>query len=105
MTEDHPRITSREICELARYTKATLWRRIDAGQMPAPIDRGGDGFLFDRKAVLAALGYGAADSATVPEAPDGSFNPADFKEALARRVRRDKGARWRERLAKTSGGA
>ena len=40
MLDEHPRISSREVCELARYSRSTLWKRIDAGHMPAPIDRG-----------------------------------------------------------------
>ena len=66
MADDHPRITTREVCALARYGRATLFRRIDAGQMPHAIDRGGDGFLFDRKAVLVALGL-ADDALKAPE--------------------------------------
>jgi predicted DNA-binding transcriptional regulator AlpA len=99
-TDEHPRISTAEICALARYSTATLWRRIDAGEMPAPIDRGRDGYLFDRRAVLIAL-----DMAPHPEPAPGREDPrevtrAELDAAIARRKQRNKGAAWRERLAK-----
>ena len=95
MTEDHPRMTTREVCSLARYSSATLWRRIDAGHMPSPLDRGGSGFLFDRRAVLTALGMHTDEKP--PEQKAWDFDPDAFREALARNVRRSKGAGWRDR--------
>lgn len=81
------RLTTPEVCALARYSKSTLWKRIDAGQMPAPIDRGGGGFIFDRDAVLKALGMFEADLQTDPAAaPDWSFDPIAYKEAHQRRI-------------------
>lgn len=50
------RLTTPEVLALARYSRATLARRIGAGVMPKPIDRGADGGIFDRDAVLKALG-------------------------------------------------
>ena len=88
MADDHPRITTREVCALARYGRATLFRRIDAGQMPHPIDRGGDGFLFDRKAVLVALGL-ADDAIKTPE-KSWDCDPEGLRLALARKVRQPK---------------
>jgi predicted DNA-binding transcriptional regulator AlpA len=98
---DPPRITTREVCALARYTSATLWRRIDAGHMPRPIDRGGEGFLFDRKAVLTALGMQVDDAKT--ETPNWDFDPVAYREAHARALRRRKGAGWRDKPRVLSG--
>lgn len=104
MADDHPRISTREVCALARYTPATLWRRIDAGYMPKAIDRGDGGYLFDRRAVLLALGMEPpAEPAPAPE-PTWDFDPEAFKIAYARRKARDKGAAWRERPAKVAPG-
>lgn len=49
------RLTTSEVCELARYKRDTLWRRIREGKMPKPVDRGREA-LFDRAAVEKALG-------------------------------------------------
>jgi excisionase family DNA binding protein len=48
------RLTTREVCALARFSRVTLWQRIKAGRMPAPIDHGRQS-IFDRDAVLEAL--------------------------------------------------
>ena len=48
------RMTSSEVCDLARFSKGTLWRRIKLGLMPQYIDRGRE-CLFSRDAVLTAL--------------------------------------------------
>jgi predicted DNA-binding transcriptional regulator AlpA len=89
-----PRMTTREVCALARYSSSTLWKRIDAGLMPAPIDRGGAGYLFDRPAVLTAL---IMDKPNEPETPAVVVDPEAYRAALAREVRRRKGASWRDR--------
>ncbi len=104
MTADHPRISTKEVCELARYSQGTLWRRIDAGDMPAPLDRGGRGYLFDRKAVLRALGL-EITAPPEPVEPAWDFDPVAYAEAIARRNRRNKGAAWRDRLADAKAGA
>lgn len=49
------RITTRQVCLLAGYGDAKLSKKIAAGEMPAPVDRGKEN-LFDRDAVLRALG-------------------------------------------------
>lgn len=50
------RLTTAEVCEIARYGPATLRQRVAAGAMPAPIDRGQRGSsIYDRDAVLKAL--------------------------------------------------
>ena len=48
------RLTTQEVLALARVSKATLWRRIAQGRLPAPVDRGRQA-LFVRAAVLEAL--------------------------------------------------
>lgn len=58
MTADLPpcaRLTLSEVCQLAGYSRTTLEKRIKAGRMPAPVDRGRER-LFDRQAVYKALG-------------------------------------------------
>jgi hypothetical protein len=48
------RLTTKEVCQLGRFSAVTLWRRRRAGLLPPPIDRGREA-LFDRDAVLAVL--------------------------------------------------
>jgi len=65
--------------------------------MPKPIDRGGGGFLFDRKAVLAALGIiSPAEPIKEPQA-NWDFDPDAYRATHARTLRRRKGAGWRDR--------
>ena len=98
MIPDHPRMNTAEVCALARYTPATLWRRIREGHMPKAIDRGSGGYLFDRTAVESALGMKKPQPES--ERTDWDFDPAALREEIARRVARDRGARWRERQTK-----
>lgn len=48
------RLDTAEVCAIARISRATLWRRIAAGRLPAPVDRGRRA-LFDADAVFSAL--------------------------------------------------
>lgn len=48
------RITTSEVCVLGRFSRATLWRRVASGALPAPIDQGREA-IFDRDRVAAAL--------------------------------------------------
>lgn len=75
------RMTTGEVCALARYGKETLARRIKAGTMPAPVDRARQ-MLFDRGQVLAALGIDAP--AQRQEGSAWAFDPAAFKRARAK---------------------
>lgn len=50
-----PRIPSSEVCRLAGYGPVTLRRRVKAGRMPKPVDKGAEN-LYDRAAVYQALG-------------------------------------------------
>ncbi|WP_022697876.1 helix-turn-helix transcriptional regulator [Euryhalocaulis caribicus] len=74
-TQQVSRLTTSEVCALARYGKATLWRRIREKQMPPPVDRGRES-LFDRKAVEKALGLVDDD-----QTPALSFNADAYREA------------------------
>ena len=57
------RLTTREVCALARLSPATVWRRIRSGELPKPVDYGRQA-LFDRVAVEQALRRSAAPSFT-----------------------------------------
>jgi predicted DNA-binding transcriptional regulator AlpA len=89
MTADYPRISTREVCELARYSRGTLRRRIAAGHMPAPIDQGGCGLLFDRWAVVRALGLDHLPPiqwATAPRNTRDGQNLSAFERARRQRA-------------------
>lgn len=51
------RLTTAEVCALARFSRATLWRRIRAGEMPAPVDHGRQALFLavDVERVLGAI--------------------------------------------------
>ena len=63
------RMTTTEVCALARFSAITLWRRRKQGKMPRAIDRGREA-LFDRDAVLRALGMHLPEKQCAPEADD-----------------------------------
>lgn len=48
------RLTTREVCALGRFSRATMWRRVRKGWLPGPIDHAREA-LFDDRAVRAAL--------------------------------------------------
>lgn len=48
------RLTTSEVCALGRFSRATLWRRVAAGTLPAPIDQAREA-IFDRERVMGAL--------------------------------------------------
>lgn len=48
------RLTTKEVCALGRFSRATLWRRVHDGRLPRPIDHARQA-LFDEAAVIAAL--------------------------------------------------
>lgn len=48
------RLTTREVCALGRFSRASLWRRVQTGRLPKPIDHAREA-LFDEAAVTAAL--------------------------------------------------
>lgn len=64
----HPRLTRPEVLELGRFSESELRKRIKAGEMPGPVDRRCRPHVFDRDAVLLALGVGGA-SADIEDDP------------------------------------
>lgn len=60
------RYTRSQVLDLAGYSNATLRRRIAAGRMPAPIDRGRED-LFDKDEIDAALKGGSHAQVRDPE--------------------------------------
>lgn len=55
-----PRITTSEVCAIARLSPVTIQRRIAAGKLPKAIDRGREQ-IFDRRAIYEALGISILD--------------------------------------------
>jgi predicted DNA-binding transcriptional regulator AlpA len=58
------RMTTQEVMALARISRATLWRRVAARRLPAPVDQGRQA-LFLKVDVLAALQGEAAGPVSV----------------------------------------
>jgi predicted DNA-binding transcriptional regulator AlpA len=84
MNADQPgappaRLTTAEVCARARISRASLWRRVACGRLPAPIDQARQA-LFCAAAIERALSIHAA-----PE-------PSALERAIA-----DKIARRRQR--------
>lgn len=81
------RLTTRHVLALAGYGRGTLTARIAAGTMPGHEDRGRDGLIFNRDAVLRALGLGVPEQrASEPETNPWDMTPekwARFDEFLA----------------------
>lgn len=77
------RLTTTEVCQLARLSRASVWRRIAAGRLPAPIDHGRQA-LFCAEAITRALSRPAVE----PAARDAVF-AARFDHLIARRNERD----------------
>jgi len=50
------RITTDEVCHLARFGKGKLRNLVKKGTFPKPIDRCGKGYIWNTSAVLDALG-------------------------------------------------
>lgn len=83
LQKDHLRLTSGEVCALARISKATLWRRVARGHLPRPVDHARQA-LFSAHAVEHALAQqqSARTSETMDQAIEASL------------------ARWRRRFRK-----
>lgn len=60
-----PRLTTDEVCALARFGPWTLKAKVDAGGMPAPVHRGRPN-LYNRDEVLIALGLRESKEHTRP---------------------------------------
>ncbi|MBX9575900.1 MAG: hypothetical protein K2X07_09700 [Caulobacteraceae bacterium] len=74
------------VLALAGYSKGTLRSRQRAGRMPLPIDRGKHGGIYDRDAVLKALGITKEVDQPVHDPWD--FTPGALREHLASRKRK-----------------
>jgi hypothetical protein len=92
------RMTTEEVLQVGRFKATTLWRRrrADPSWLPASTVQGGKSTLFDRSAVLKALGLVADGARDAPPEQQGE-NPwkVDFdaiREARARKVRHGKAA-------------
>lgn len=84
-----PRIATPTVLDLAGYGRSTLRNRQRARLMPEPIDRGGRGGIYDRDAVLKALGL-AQDEPAARDPWD--FDDDAFERAAARKIRRPQAA-------------
>lgn len=54
LTSPAARLTTDEVCALARISRATLWRRVAQGRLPRPIDHARQA-LFSARDVSEAL--------------------------------------------------
>lgn len=96
MTDLPPRLQQPQVLALAGYSVSTLRNRIAAGRMPKPVDRGKHGGIYDRDAVLKALGLAQDDNRT--DTPDPwDVAPDAINQRLARPVRGAKASRGRQR--------
>lgn len=81
-----PRLPLPTVLDLAGYGRSTLRNRQRAHLMPEPIDRGARGGIYDRDAVLKALGI-AQD--VEPQSDDPwKFNRDAFRARSPRKIRR-----------------
>lgn len=89
-----PRLTTAQVCALAQCSETTLWRRRrqdPAWLPPAPVQLG-RATMFDRAAVLKALGM-------VEDAPandEWTVDPDAIRQARSRKVRHAAAARRRD---------
>lgn len=82
LADDRPlRLTTTEVCRLARLSRATLWRRIAEGRLPRPVDHGRQA-LFCAQAVRQALMRPPAAIS-----PDDEIHAARFDRLVGRRHR------------------
>lgn len=59
------RMTTPEVCQLARIGKGKLRKYIRAGKFPKPVDRGGKGYIWNTSTVLEALGINLSEQAEI----------------------------------------
>ena len=96
------RLTTAEVCQLARISPATLWRRIKARTLAlAPCDRGRQA-LYERDAVLRA--FGMLKDAPAHETDDWTVDAHAIREARSRQVRHRAPAGGRD-VPRPAGGA
>ena len=58
-------MTTPDVCKLAGYSSSKLLRLVREEKFPKPIDRGGDGFVWNRSTVLAALGLQSEEATEI----------------------------------------
>lgn len=88
------RMTTAEVCQLANCSVTTLWRRRreDPAWLPASTVQLSKSTMFDRDAVLSALGLRKDDTSNDPWAVD----PDAIREARSRQIRHASAARRRD---------
>ena len=82
------RMTASEVIALARFSRQTLRRRIKRGAFPKPVDEAREQ-IFDRDAVLKALGMVKDEQPVPAPEPEFAFDADAFNRDRARRVRHD----------------
>lgn len=80
------RLTKSEVCAIARISPATMWRRIKAGRLPLPIDRGRES-LFDRDSVLRSLSLKRPDAGHAPTRSTWTLSPAALANFQTRKIK------------------
>lgn len=88
--EDLPlRMTADEVCALARFSRNTLARlRLeDPSWLPPSAIQGGRTTIFDRSAVLNALGLSTNEATHAQAGEQWTFDPDAFRAARSRSVR------------------
>ncbi len=82
------RLLTSEVCQLARFSVSTFNRRLRSGKLKIePVDRGSE-LLWDRDAVLHALGManamptsGQPESSSWADATEGGYRAARARQA------------------------
>lgn len=88
--EDLPlRMTAGEVCALGRFSRSTLARlRLeDPSWLPPSAIQGGRTTIFDRSAVLKALGLSTDEAPHALAGEQWTFDPDAFRAARSRSVR------------------
>jgi hypothetical protein len=80
------RMTTAEVCDLARFSPATFHRKrkADPSWLPASAVQGGRQLIFDREAVIRALGLRGAPAQVV----EWTVDPAAIESARRARTRK-----------------
>lgn len=89
MTNLPERMTTAEVCALARFSAQTLARRrrADPGWLPAAPVQGGKQTLYVRADVLKALGMTSHVQTETPAAAEWGFDADAFRQARSRLLR------------------
>lgn len=84
--ENGPRLTTKEVCALGRFSSSTLWRRVRNGEFPPPIDQGREA-IFDREQVQNALSPGRRRPPQRTSGKAWNVKSTDLKQAFARKFK------------------